>query len=86
MTGRSLLLSSLNIKLLVLEEKVSSIRRTRGKGKEHRQVTARPLPLSSLSIQLLVLEERASSIRRKRGNGGGTLPGDRSAPPSLSLL
>ena len=70
MTGRSLLLSSLNIRLVALEEKVSSIRRKRGKGKEHCQVTGRSLLLSSLNIKLLVLEERASSIRRKRAKGG----------------
>ena len=57
-------------KLLVMEERASSIRRKRGKGKEHCQVTARPLLLFSLNIKLLVLEEKASSIRRKRGNWG----------------
>jgi len=60
----------LSRKLLVLAERASIVRRKKGKGKEHCQVTGRPLPLSSLSIKLLVLDERASSVRRRKGEGG----------------
>ena len=72
MVARSLPLSSLNMKLLILAERASGIRREEGeRGKGQSQVTVSSLTLSSssLKMKLLALEERTSNMRRKRGEG-----------------
>ena len=72
MVARSLPLSPLNIKLLVLAERASSIRREEGEmGRGHSLVTVSSLTLSSscLKVKLLALDDRASNMTRKRGEG-----------------
>jgi len=63
-TGRSLPLPSLNIKLLVLEERASGTRRKRGKGEGTPPGDSYVTP--SLFLEHKAFSFRRESIRRKR--------------------